>query len=50
MEPEDRYPDDDTPTLVNLDARRAMRRRPRKSHELDEDDIKYWAQLRGEAR
>ncbi len=50
-EPEDRYPDDDTPTLVNLDARRAMRRRPRKSRDLDDDeDVKYWARLRGEAR
>lgn len=50
VEPEDRYPDDDTPTLVNLDTRRAMRRRSRKSHDLDDDDIKYWARLRGEAR
>jgi DMSO/TMAO reductase YedYZ heme-binding membrane subunit len=44
---EDRYVDDnDTPTLVNLDSQRAMRRKPRD----DDYDDNYWAQLRGEAR
>lgn len=50
-EPEDRYPDDDTPTLVNLDTRRELRRQSRKPRDLDDDDdVKYWARLRGEAR
>jgi len=44
-EPEDRYPDADPPSLINLDTHRSARRQPR-----DVEDEGYWAQLRGEAR
>lgn len=63
---EDRYADDDTPTLVNLDSRRELRRQARQEQarerqareqqarprrRRDEDDeLEYWIQLRGEAR
>jgi hypothetical protein len=56
----DRYADDDTPTLVNLDTRRELReeRRARRAEPTggrrrrddDVDDLEYWASLRGEAR
>jgi hypothetical protein len=62
----DRYADDDTPTLVNLDTRRELRRqeeeerrtrrtqsssgRGRRHRDDDDDDLEYWARLRGEAR
>ncbi|MGI5246016.1 hypothetical protein [Dactylosporangium sp. CA-139066] len=55
----DRYADDDTPTLVNLDTRRELReeRRARRAESAgrrrradDVDDAEYWARLRGEAR
>ncbi|WP_432981780.1 hypothetical protein [Dactylosporangium sp. CA-233914] len=60
----DRYADDDTPTLVNLDTRRELRRQERDRLEQarrsegsgrrhradDDDDLEYWGRLRGEAR
>ncbi|WP_432832630.1 hypothetical protein [Dactylosporangium sp. CA-092794] len=54
----DRYVDDDTPTLVNLDTRRELRRQEREQaqagrgrrHRAEDDDVEYWNRLRGEAR
>jgi DMSO/TMAO reductase YedYZ heme-binding membrane subunit len=59
----DRYADDDTPTLVNLDTRRELRRqereqarqntsgrRGRRYRDDDDDDVEFWNRLRGEAR
>lgn len=58
---QDRYADDDTPTLVNLDTRRELRRqereqaqksvsRGRRYRDDDDDDVAFWNRIRGEAR
>nr|BFE64574.1 hypothetical protein GCM10020063_091000 [Dactylosporangium thailandense] len=53
---QDRYADDDTPTLVNLDTRRELRRQEREAsrgrrHRADgDDDLDFWNRIRGEAR
>ncbi|WP_433611600.1 hypothetical protein ACQP2P_44750 [Dactylosporangium sp. CA-139114] len=53
---QDRYADDDTPTLVNLDTRRELRRQEREAsrgrrYRADgDDDLDFWNRIRGEAR
>ncbi|WP_433211839.1 hypothetical protein ACQP00_51275 [Dactylosporangium sp. CS-047395] len=59
-EAEARHADDDTPTLVNLDLRRELRRQEREEAQQkrgrrhaaaeEDDDIDFWNRMRGEAR
>ncbi|WP_433053448.1 hypothetical protein [Dactylosporangium sp. CS-033363] len=59
-EAEARHADDDTPTLVNLDVRRELRRQEREEAQQkrgrrhaaaeEDDDVDFWNRMRGEAR